>query len=809
MKNLCIFSVTLAGISLLFLIPAFSPAQTREQAREQAESQLEKMTPAEIEKRISELGLTREEASRKAAELGVSLEQFLGSAKSSAPPAMAKDTTLMHVDSANIKPILLEALRTREAKPKAPLSPLGLPYFGYDVFGAVPDAFEPMAAGPVDPEYIVGSDDALRISVWGQVEFQNELTVDKEGRIFVPTVGQVLVTGLTLREAYEKLRSQMSRSYSGLVSQPPTVWMDVTISRLRPKRIFVMGEVTQPGGYTVSSYATVFSTLYSIGGPTVNGSLRDVRVLRGNNLIARVDLYDYLAGSEKTNDIRVQNNDVIYVPVRGKTVTMRGQVRREAVFELREEENLSDLLKICGGVLATAYDGIAQIDRIRPLGERRDGVEDRFVVDVPLRSVLDGTVKSLALYDGDEIQVFPVLDEKRNFVTISGSVWRPGRYELGQVKTVRDLIAAAQGIHPRTYLGFAHINRLNHDLVTRSIISFDLQKLLDDPANDQPLHSRDEVIIYSRDIVEVKDRFVVVSGSVKKPGRYELSSNMTLRDVIPLAGGYTEDAELLEAEVARVVPRGLGGDSLSLLFHPRLPSQFSPRDPSAIRSPDESRDNGDDFLLSHRDHIVVRPNPFYVTQKNVVLAGDFKYPGVYSLMKRGERLSEILERAGGPTQTSYMGGAQFFRKGERVLLDFTEAYEERNARHDVVMLDGDSIFVPARPYTVLVNGEVNNPGLLSFVEGNDVMDYINRAGGLTDSSKYAVLVKPTGESRRVNFGFLSANPQVPEGSVIKVLKMPAPTQESQPVDVAGTIKDVFAILTSAATVAFIIWQTTK
>lgn len=765
------------------------------------------MTSEEIDKKIKELGLTREEATRKAAEVGLSLDQYLSTTRElpvqiPSEDVQDGDTASTKIDNENEKEPAQKDKRKAEER-KIPLNPLGIPYFGYDVFLNVPEAFEPSASGPVDPEYVIGAEDALKISVWGQVEFQNELKVDKEGRIFVPTVGQVLVTGLTLEKVYDKLLKQMSRSYSGLVSKPPSVWLDVTVARIRPKRVFIMGEVHHPGGYTLSSHATAFNALFSVGGPTVSGSLRDVRIMRGNDVIAHVDLYDYLTGAEHTNDLRVQNNDIIYVPTRGKTITVQGEVRRPAVYELKEGEGLATLLRFCGGVLPTAYDGKAQIDRIKPWNARAGMVEGREVVDVNLRTVLSTSPEDVPLFDADEVQVFPVLDEKWNYVVIQGPVWRPGRYQLGEVKTIKGLVTAALGIQPKTYPELGHLIRYNADLLTRRIIPFNLGKLLDNTRADEVLMPRDTIILYSTEITEVKEKFVTIRGSVKNPGRQPFRTGLTLADLIPLAGGYTEDAELLEAEVSRITPQGLGGDSLAIILHPSVPSVFS------ADLPDQQAMPGSSFPLQHRDEVLIRPNPSYKTQLDVTITGEVHYPGVYSIAHRGERLSEILERAGGPTRTTYMGGAQFFRGNRRLILDFKEAYEEKNKLHDVIMHGGDSLFIPSTPHTVFVTGEVNNPGLLSFIDGNDVTEYIDRAGGLTDSSNYAVLIKPTGESRRVNFGWFRDDPDVPEGSTIHVIKVPPPVAESQPVDIGATVKDVFAILTSAATLAFIVWQVSQ
>jgi protein involved in polysaccharide export with SLBB domain len=798
---------------LVGLFVSAAQGQTRQEVKAEAERQLTQMTPEEIERKIKELGLTKEEATKKAAELGVSLEQFLSKAKL---PGEAKETEAVAgpepaLPKGETKPLPADTVQKPVIRKPPPLGASGLPFFGYDIFSSVPAAFEPTAVGPVDPEYVIGPEDVLRISVWGQVEFQNQLTVDKEGRIFIPTVGQVLVSGFTLQKAYESLLKQMSRSYSGLVSTPPTVWLDVTLARLRPKRVFIMGEVAQPGGYTVSSYATVFNSLYSVGGPTVHGSLRDVRVIRGDKVISRVDLYSYLTGAEETKDIRIQNNDIIFIPVRGKTVTIKGEVQRPAIYELKEDEQLSSLLQYCGGLLPTAYMASAQIDRVKPFKERTGGVEDRIVVDFNLGEALISPSRAVKLVDADTVNVFSVLEEKRNFVTIFGSVWRPGRYELSKIRTLRDLITAAEGVQPKTFLDMAHVVRLNSDLITRSIIPFNLGRVMEDAAYDQKLQPRDEVLIYSTEVTEVKEKFVTIRGEVKKPGRYPLRTRMTLQDLVLIAGGYTEATELLQAEVARIAPGGFSGDSLAMLLHPKLPVEFmAPARTALFDSASITRPGIEgQFLLQHRDEVLIRPDPNYKLQQNVTIEGDITYPGVYAIEHRGERLSEFLARAGGPTKTSYLGGAQFYREGRRLLLNFVKAYYDKNEIHDVVMLSGDRIVVPPRPYTVSVNGEVNKPGLLSFIPGDDVSDYIDRAGGLTDSASYALFVKPTGESRRVNFGLFRSNPEVAEGSAITVLKLPPPPPEQKGEELATTIKDVFAIVTSAATIAFLIWQVTK
>jgi protein involved in polysaccharide export with SLBB domain len=778
------YAILPSVLLLLMLIPAGV-------LRAQDGSSAVVLTGEEARRRLHALGMDAETARRRAAQAGITLP---ADSVLPAGPSGFRFAPGSGPDSA--------ALPGPPQAPSVPPPPgvHGLPYFGYDIFTrASAAAFDPAEAGPADPDYLIGTDDVLRVTVWGQAEFQHELAVDREGRVFIPTVGQIPVAGLTLREATEQLTRTMARSYAGLRGRPPTTWLDLALARLRPKRVFLMGEVLAPGAYSVGSHATVFTTLFHVGGPAVTGSLRDVRVLRNNTVVARVDLYNYLVTGEAAGDVRVQTNDVIVVPARGRTVSLRGEVRRPGIYELRDGEDLRSLLGFAGGVLPTAYDVTAQVDRVLPPGRRTGGVDDRRVLDLPLGRILAGEPAGADLEDGDDVRIFPVLEEKRNYVTIEGAVWRPGRYALGGPRTIRELVAAARGVHPSAYEDLAHLTRLSNDRMSRRLVAFDLRRALDPGTEEIPLEPLDEVMVYSRTMTEVSDPYVMIRGSVKSPGRYALRTGMTLSDLLAVAGGYTEDADLVEAEVARVRPSGLLGDTIALILHPPVPLR-----PSAVPG-----DRSEGFLLRHRDEVLIRPNPHYVTQQNVRIAGDVVHPGVYSIRRRGELLSELLERAGGPTRTSSMAGARFYRLGRRVNLDFREAFERRNELHDVVMLDGDSIYIPSKPHTVLVTGEVNNPGLLSYIEGEDVGEYIARAGGLTDSASYAVLVQPSGESRRVDFGLFSGDPEVHEGAAIDVKRVPPPAPDGAGADITRTVMDALAILTSAATLAFIVWQVSR
>jgi protein involved in polysaccharide export with SLBB domain len=813
MKYLFVIGLMVCACSLAFGQGTIDKSKLIEMYKK---GMFDNMSPSDIHQMLNQMGISESEALQYAKDNGIDLSKFI-QGKGVTSGAVTPSATGVSIAVPETTKIGVQPLAAQPPPPAFPdttkvTGAYGLEYFGYDIFKNIPSAFEPNAVGPIDPGYLVGPGDALMLSVWGQAEFQYELDVNSEGNVFIPNVGQVFVMGTPLRELEHKLRNQLSKYYSGLAATPSTVFMDVTIAKLRPLRVFVMGEVKHPGGYTISSYATVFNALYAVGGPLVRGSLRSVKVVRDKKVVAVVDLYDFLLRGDKTSDVRLQNDDLILVSPRGKTVSIRGEVRRPAIYELKEDENLSEFLDLCGGLLPTAYVGNAQIDRVKPFADRTKGIVDRIVVDVPLSDLLNKKIKDVVLYDGDETEVFSILEEKRNYVYAEGSVWRPGRYELDKIQTVRDLIAAAKGIQPKTYTDLAHISRLNDDRLTRSEISFDLKKVLDDAQSDIKLMPQDTVRIYSTEAIEVKDKYVNIYGEVKKPGRYLLQGNMTLADLILQAGGFTQEADILQAEVSRLRPGGIKGDSLVLILHPRLSNDFSRVLKNGGNHGGESDTalSSSEFILHHRDEVLVFPNPDYKIQQDVKVTGDVMFPGVYALKEKGERLSELIDRAGGVTKTSYLGGAQLHRGGRRMLLDFEKAYLKRDIVHDVILQRGDSIHVPSVPHTVLVSGEVNNPGLLSFVEGDNVMDYVNRAGGLTDSANYAVLTQPTGDSKRVNFGWFRANPEVADGASVVVYRTPPPPVQTGPgFDWGTTIKDTFAILTSGATLAYIVYQVTK
>lgn len=786
---------------LLFILPDTDlySQQLTDSQRAQAENQLQTMTPEEIDAKIKSLGMTREEAEKHAKENGIDLQSFLrgtgGSVPASTGTPIAPKQLLQSgpMEGPTVENAAIKAIGSTREFPTS----RGLKYFGYDVFITTPNAFEPSAVGPIDPDYIVGPEDVLRVSIWGQVEQQNELTVDKEGRIYIPSAGPVVVSGLTVDEVNKNLTKQLSRSIQGLTATPKTVWLDVTLAKIRPKRVFIMGEVNNPGGYTVNSYATIFNSLFSVGGPTVNGSLREVRLIRGNKIVAKIDLYLYLTGAEKINDIRVQNNDIIYVPVRKNSIYLKGEVRREGIYELLPGENLKKLLEYAGGNLPTSYLERVQVERIIPLKERIKNELERRYLDINYREIVAKN-GDFPLSDNDMVTFYSVLDEIKNYVTITGSVFKPGRYQLFPNMSLKDLIQLADSLRPETYTARGELTRTESDDRSKISIPFDLRSVIENKSGANIiLHSKDEILIHDISITRVAEEFVEILGSIKKPGIYNLTRNMTLTDLLMLAEGYSEDAWMLQAEIARIDPKK-EADTLSYIYFTDLPDI---RDTTKSNNFDyfvKRREKG--FRLKHRDKIFIRPNPNFKIQQLVKIAGEVNYPGTYALITHNEYLTDLINRSGGKTNAAYLRGGALFRSGERVNVDFQNAVDAPKNNKDFILHEGDSIYIPKKPNSIRLAGEVNNPGILGFIDGEDMWDYIDNAGGLKDSADYIVLYHPSGYAEKFSTGWFGGDSKVLDGSAIVVAKIPPPTIDKKEVDLGILIRDMFAITASVLTI---------
>ena len=373
----------------------------------------------------------------------------------------------------------------------------------------------------------------------GETQFRQVLKVDREGFVFIPEIGQVFVNGLNLNLLESKLFRVLSQSYASLNTQngAPTTFLDVSLGNLRPLRIQVLGEVAQPGAYTISPSATLFSALYYFNGPTTSGSLRDIHLIRDGKKIASIDFYDFLL-TGKPDDQKLQLDDVIFIPRRLKTVTIQGAVNRNGVYELKQEETLKNLIEIAGSLKITAYLNRLQIDRIVSFDDRTDLGMDRTYNDVNLRKILESDDDYL-LQDGDHVQIFSILDMRQNIVDIKGAITRPGSYDLGESLKLSDLIQKAEGLLGDAYLERVDVVRTKTDF-TEQLIKLNLKEVLERGQSDIELKGMDRIRVYGISEMVPKS-YVSIVGHVKRQGRMLLQDNMTLYDLIFKAGGFIDE----------------------------------------------------------------------------------------------------------------------------------------------------------------------------------------------------------------------------------------------------------------------------
>ncbi len=784
-----------------------------------------------------------------------------------------------------------------------------LRYFGYDTFKTIPEAFTPQPTGPADGSYVVGPDDELRLTVWGGAEFTYELPVDQGGRVTVPNVGQFTVSGKSLDELRTEMKQWLSQSYSGLTSDPPTVYMDLTLTRVRPTKVFVLGEVPQPGGYMVSGYSTVFNALYSVGGPLKRGSLRNISVIRDGEVVETVDLYDYLLQGYSPDPVQLQSNDYVFVPPRGETVAITGPVKRPAYYEMKEGETVADLIDYAGGLKPNAYTKRFQIERIVPPSEREDPSVAREVLDASLQAARADTAQ-VPLADGDRVKVLSLAEAQDQAVKarveaaeVTGAVFQPGQYEIGgPVRTVKDLIEQADGLTGDAYRQQADLMRIG-DTLSETSRSLDLQAVMSDQpqANvvlqpgdslhvssiqemrgnrqvritgkvrdpgsyrfrkgmtirsllqkaggltddeylkdvflgradlfrvsrdggeeriipfhlgdalegegmaDRELRPEDEIRVYPATVGRLEEKFVRISGAVQDAGRYAFRDNMTLKDALLQANGFGEGASLQEVEITRMVEKkDEAGQRASSISVPLVKRDVDPKDVDfSVQDTARVLEAAENFDLQHRDRIFVRESPSFQPQETVSVEGEVRYPGEYTILQDNERLSSIIQRAGGVLPTGYLKGGRLIRPeenqgdqgfqvqrdGQQVIVEMRRAVRG-NPAEDLILRPGDEIVIPTQPNTVSVRGNVANEGLIKHEEGRRVGYYLDRAGGTRQNTQDVFLTQASGATFEVNTGWFRRAPVVDDGAVIRVEAEPERDQEIDYSEIASNVAQV-------------------
>lgn len=551
-----------------------------------------------------------------------------------------------------------ESLTTVEEQGEELKKPLALQFFGYDFFRRVPTGFDPAQAPPAPAGYRLGPGDELQAVFWGPSgqESVYELVVDNQGMIYVSGAGTLSVTGLTVEEV---TRSVLAK----LRSRFPQLRGYVAVSKVRPVQVMVAGEVVRPGTHVLPGTATLMNAIVAAGGPTERGSMRNVTLKRGGKTVAKVDLYDYLIRGETAGDVHLHSGDLVFVPVVGSRVTVTGEVKRPAIYEIKGKARLSDLIRLAGGLAPEAYAARAQVRRV-------EEKERRVVLDVSVREALDkpGSGADPLLRDGDIVQILKVLEPFENVVWIEGQVARPGAYALEEGMSVRDLLERAQGLDWRKPV---YVDRADLFRVTKTgrieKISLDLEAQLAGRGKEILLKPLDRLVVYSTEEAIFVDETVDISGAVKVAGRYRRTEGMRVRDLIELAGGLLPEASSA-GELARTSPTGK--------------TEILKLNISGILSDPEHPDN---LVLEDRDLVTIQQWGDYLRRPDSVkVEGELKNPGVYALSKENETLYDLIRRAGGLTEEAFPEGAIFLRQvselfpeaQQNVVTDVSKSLEE-------------------------------------------------------------------------------------------------------------------------------------
>ncbi len=674
--------------------------------------------------------------------------------------------------------------------------------FGFDFFNRDNLTFEPSINIPVSNSYVLGAGDEILVDVWGASEQSYQLEVSSNGEVNIPLVGPVYLSGLTIEAAKSKLISALGNIYSDLRSDHPRTFTSIRTGKLKSIHVNVLGEVFNPGTYTVPGTASLFNVLYLCGGPDKNGSFRDIRLIRDGNVIAHLDVYDFLINGNTGVNISLADNDVVMVPTYRKRIAVGGEFKRTGLFEAIGDETVKDIIKYSGGFTDLAYKKFLRL-------YRTDGIQRSFK-DVSLNNADSVTIES-----GDSLYVGKILDRYDNKVSIKGAVFNPGDYEYTNDLKLSDLINRADGLIENAYLNRGVITRKKPDFTLENI-SFDPEKVVNG-VDEYSLKPNDEIYISSIDSMR-EERTVEIWGEVKNKGKYAYADNMRLEDLVFLAGGFNERASVSTVEVRRKLDYDRADKSAlqnSELFHFKV-------------SRDLKIENSNDFILKPFDIVSVRYMPGSQGSGSVTIKGNIMYGGIYNLITDRDRVSDVIKRAGGVSSNAYAEGASLIRKitlddreiqkrkelkkidttlvfsdseFESVGINLKRILEHPGSKEDIYMRDGDIVTVPSELQIVKVSGEILNSTSIIFDRKMNVKGYINASGGFSVNAKKkkTYVLNPNGSSYATKcFLFFRKYPKVSPGSEIMVPQKPEKTMTAASwISVASALASVGLSISTA------------
>lgn len=616
--------------------------------------------------------------------------------------------------------------------------------FGHDIFNSNELTFEPNVNVGTPQNYRLGPGDEVIIDIWGANEEHLRQVISPEGSIMIEQLGPVYLNGMTINDANKHIKNSFSKKYAGVNDSETDI--KLTLGEVRSIIVNVMGEVETPGTFLVSPFSSVFNSLYLAGGINDIGSLRNIQILRNGRKVAGVDLYDFIMNGKSDGNITLQEGDVVIVPPYEQLVNITGNVKRPMYYEMRPEETIATLVDYAGGFSGNAYSDMVRL-------ERHTGLENE------LYNVEKNNFNTYHLQDGDIVTVGTVLDRYTNKVELQGAVLRPGMYAIGpNVSTVAELIGVAEGIKEDAYTGRALLYREGPELQLQ-VLAIDLGDILSGRAPDIELRRNDVLVVSSIDEI-INRGIVTIQGQVAFPGEYPFAENYTLEDVILAAGGLLEGASTARVDIARRI------------VDPKATTQILQTAEIFTVSIDKSlkKGTGSDFKLEPFDMIQVRMSPGYESQQTVSIEGEVLFAGDYVIERRNERLSDMVKRAGGVLEEAYVKGAYLERKlteaeyqarqevmrlamqnqnendsidlnkieiadTYNVGIDLEKALQNPGTHYDLVLQEGDKLFIPQIQSTVKISGDVMFPNAVLYEPGKKLSYYINQAGGYGERAK--------------------------------------------------------------------------
>ncbi|MBP5364972.1 MAG: SLBB domain-containing protein [Bacteroidales bacterium] len=678
--------------------------------------------------------------------------------------------------------------------------------FGFSLFNNDRLTFEPSLNIPVTDEYILGPGDEIIIDIWGLSSQSYELEVSSSGSIEIPIVGPVYVSGLSLRDAKRSIEGRLKTIYSDLGNKTSA---SIKTGKLRTVKVNVLGEVFLPGTYTVSGASSLFNVLYLSGGPNRNGSFRNIQLIRNGRIITTLDVYDFLLNGKSSVNVPIYDNDIIMVPTYQKRVAVGDNFKRTGYFEAKEGETVADLIRYAGG-----YNPSSQPDKLELYSVGKKGIE--------MRSFADDVAANVILNNGDSISVKAIsFDRIDNMLTIEGSVFVPGNYEFTEGIKLSQLITQAGGLTENAFLNRGVITRLKDDYTLESL-NFNVADVASG-SYDLVLKAGDKVLISSIDDMRTAP-VVEIKGSVLSPGIFEYRENLTLGDLILLAGGLSEESSTKNVEVAR-----------------RLPYEEAEKNTESVANGIyvtitrdlNLSDESNSFALKPFDVVTVRAIPTAGFSGTVTISGEVMFAGTYELLNKSDNISSLIKRAGGLTSNAFVDGARLYRKVvlsekekiikynqmkdnvdtttmsidqffaddnyELVSTDLRSILLNPNGETDLQLRDGDEIVIPQRSQTVKVSGVVLNPVSMTYMGRKSAKKYVKSSGGFGPKAKKGktFVIHANGEADATShFLFFRHYPKVLPGSEVVVPEKPERDgiRVSEVVSITSTLATIAVLL---------------